>query len=82
MHHLRIMSTSLCRSITRRRRAERDHPCGGIEEAEQGISRQLIGEAAHLSGKIYSPFQMFATGQQFLEKLRYIHRNPVRRGLM
>ena len=51
-----------------------------LKSLKQGISRQLIGEAAHLWQKRYYDFNV-RDRQQFLEKLRYIHRNPVRRGL-
>jgi putative transposase len=51
-----------------------------LKSLKQGISRKLIGEAAHLWQKRYYDFNV-RDRQQFVEKLRYIHRNPVKRGL-
>ena len=44
------------------------------------MSRRLIGEAEHFWQKRYYDFYV-RTYRQFVEKLRYIHRNPVKRGL-
>ena len=51
-----------------------------IKSLKQGVSRRLIGEAEHFWQKRYYDFNIRGR-QQFLEKLRYIHRNPVKRGL-
>jgi hypothetical protein len=49
-------------------------------ELKQGVSRRLIGEAEHFWQKRYYDFNI-RNQRQFAEKLRYIHRNPVKRGL-
>ncbi len=51
-----------------------------IKSLKQGISRRLIGEAEHFWQKRYYDFNV-RNHPQFMEKLRYIHRNPVKRGL-
>jgi len=51
-----------------------------LKSLKQGVSRKLLGEAAHLWQKRYYDFNI-RDREQFLEKLRYIHRNPVERGL-
>ena len=47
---------------------------------KQGVSRRLIGEAEHFWHKRYYDFNI-RNHSQFVEKLRYIHCNPVERGL-
>jgi REP-associated tyrosine transposase len=54
--------------------------CDAIQSFKQGVSRRLIGAAEHFWQKRYYDFNI-RDEQQFFEKLRYIHRNPVRRGL-
>ena len=51
-----------------------------IKSLKQGVSRRLVGEAEHFWQKRYYDFNV-RNRRQFMEKLRYIHRNPVRRGL-
>jgi putative transposase len=51
-----------------------------LKSLKQGVSRRLIGHAEHFWQKRYYDFNI-RTPQQFAEKLRYIHRNPVKRGL-
>ncbi len=51
-----------------------------LKSLKQGVSRRWIGEAAHFWQKRYYDFNICDYGQ-FVEKLRYIHRNPVKRGL-
>jgi hypothetical protein len=51
-----------------------------IKSLKQGVSRSLIGEADHFWQKRYYDFNI-RDHPQFMEKLRYIHRNPVKRGL-
>ncbi len=51
-----------------------------IKSLKQGVSRRLIGEAEHFWQKRYYDFNV-RNEAQFVEKLRYIHRNPVVRGL-
>ena len=47
---------------------------------KQGVSRRLIGNADHFWQKQYYDFNI-RNYPQFVEKLRYIHRNPVKAGL-
>jgi putative transposase len=47
---------------------------------KQGVSRRLIGDAEHFWQKRYYDFNI-RDYPQFVEKLRYIHRNPVKAGL-
>ena len=51
-----------------------------IQSLKQGVSRRWIGEAEHFWQKRYYNFNL-RDCRQFVEKLRYIHRNPVKRGL-
>jgi len=51
-----------------------------LKSLKQGVSRRLIGEAEHFRQKRYYDFNV-RNEAQFVEKLRYIHRNPVKRGL-
>src|ERR1700677_4538702 len=51
-----------------------------IKSLKQGVSRRLIGEAEHFWQKRYYDFNV-GNEPQFVEKLRYIHNNPVKRGL-
>lgn len=51
-----------------------------IKSLKQGVSRRLSGDAGHFWQRRYYDFNVRDYGQ-FVEKLRYIHRNPVDRGL-
>jgi len=51
-----------------------------LKSLKQGVSRRLIRDAEHFWQKRYYDFNI-RNRQQFVEKLRYIHRNPVKRGL-
>ena len=51
-----------------------------LKSLKQGVSRRLIGDAEHFWQKRYYDFNI-RNHRQFVEKLRYIHRNPVKRGL-
>jgi putative transposase len=51
-----------------------------LKSLKQGVSRRLIGEAEHFWQKRYYDFNV-RNYPQFAEKLGYIHRNPVKRGL-
>jgi putative transposase len=51
-----------------------------LKSLKQGVSRRLIGEAEHFWQKRYYDFNI-RDERQFAEKLGYIHRNPVQRGL-
>ncbi len=51
-----------------------------LKSLKQGVARRLIGDAKHFWQKRYYDFNI-RNKAQFVEKLRYIHRNPVKRGL-
>jgi putative transposase len=51
-----------------------------LKSLKQRVSRRLIAEAEHFWQKRYYDFNI-RDEMQFKEKLRYIHRNPVQRGL-
>ena len=51
-----------------------------LKSLKQGVARRLIGDADISGGRTLLRFQ-FAIMEQFVEKLHYIHWNPVRRGL-
>jgi len=51
-----------------------------LKSLKQRVSRRLIGEAEHFWQKRYYDFNL-RNHRQCVEKLRYIHRNPVNRGL-
>jgi putative transposase len=51
-----------------------------VKSLKQGSSRRLIGGAEHFWQKRYYDFNI-RNHAQFVEKLDYIHRNPVKRGL-
>jgi putative transposase len=51
-----------------------------IKSLKQGVARRFIGNAEHFWQKRYYDFNV-RNHRQFVEKLRYIHRNPVKREL-
>jgi len=51
-----------------------------LKSLKQGVSRRLIGDADHFWQKRYYDFNI-RNYPQFVEKLRYLHRNPVKAGL-
>jgi len=51
-----------------------------LKSLKQGVSRRLCGDAEHFWQKRYYDFNI-RNYPQFVEKLRYIHRNPVKGGL-
>jgi len=51
-----------------------------LKSLKQGVSRRLLGNGEHFWQKRYYDFNI-RNYPQFVEKLRYIHRNPVKRGL-
>ncbi len=51
-----------------------------IKSLKQGVARRLMGDAPHFWQKRYYDFNV-RTEEQFREKLRYIHRNPVKKEL-
>ena len=52
---------------------------GALKSLKQGGSRRRIDEAEHFWQKRYYDFNV-RNEREFVEKLRYIHRNPVKRG--
>ena len=59
---------------------QRDTLAEALKSLKQGVARRLVGEADHFWQKRYYDFNV-RHYPQFVEKLRYIHRNPVKRGL-
>src|ERR1035437_8876170 len=59
---------------------ERGMLADALKSLKQGVSRRLVGEAEHFWQKRYYDFNV-RNYRQFVEKLRYIHRNPVKREL-
>jgi putative transposase len=51
-----------------------------LKSLKQGVARRLIGDAEHFWQKRYYDFNI-RDHAQFVEKLHYIHCNPVKRGL-
>ena len=51
-----------------------------LKSLKQGVSRRLIENAEHFWQKRYYDFNI-RDYPQFMEKLRYIHRNPLKAGL-
>jgi len=51
-----------------------------LKSLKQGVSRRLIGTAEHFWEKRYYDHNV-RSYEKFHEKLRYLHRNPVKRGL-
>ena len=62
------------------REPQRDTLADALKSLKQGVSRRLIGEAEHFWQKRYYDFNI-RNYPQLVEKLRYIHRNPVKAGL-
>ena len=52
-----------------------------IQAIKQSVSRKLIGEREHFWQKRYYDFNVW-NYEKKIEKLKYIHRNPVKRGLV
>ena len=51
-----------------------------LKSLKQGVARHLLAEGEHFWQKRYYDFNI-RNDRQFVEKLRYMHRNPVERGL-
>ncbi len=58
----------------------RDTLAAAIKSLKQSVLRQLIGDREHFWQKRYYDFNV-CTYPRHIEKLRYIHRNPLKRGL-
>ena len=52
-----------------------------VQAIKQSVSRQLIGNRDHFSQEQYYDFNVWSLAKQ-KEKVKYIHRNPVRRELV
>src|SRR5713101_4346211 len=59
---------------------QQDTLADALKSLKQGVARRLIGDADHFWQKRYYDFNI-RNYPQFVEKLRYIHRNPVTAGL-
>src|SRR5438128_6053390 len=59
---------------------QQDTLADALKSLKQGVSRRLIGDAEHFRQKRYYDFNI-RNYSQFVEKLRYMHRNPVKAGL-
>ena len=59
---------------------QHDTVADAIKSLKQGVARRLIGDAEHFWQKRYYDFNI-RDERQFVEKLRYIHCNPIKRGL-
>lgn len=59
---------------------ERATRADALKSLKQGVLRRLIGDAKRFWQKRYYDFNI-RNEPQFGEKLRYIHRNPMKRGL-
>ena len=59
---------------------QRDTLADALKSLKQGVSRRLIADAEHFWQKRYYDFNV-RDYAQFVEKLRYIHPNPVKAGL-
>jgi putative transposase len=54
---------------------------GAVQAIKQSVSRKLIAGREHFWQARYYDFNVF-TAEKRIEKLKYIHRNPVKRGLV
>ncbi len=52
-----------------------------LQALKQSVARRLIGDQKHFWQARYYDFNVY-TGKKRVEKLRYMHRNPVKRGLV
>jgi putative transposase len=59
---------------------QRDTPADALKSLKQGVSRRLTGDAEHFCQKRYYDFNI-RNYPQFVEKLRYMYRKPVKQGL-
>jgi len=60
---------------------ERGSLAKALQVLKQSVARRLIGDRAHFWEARYYDFNVFSAKKR-VEKLRYIHRNPVKRGLV
>ncbi len=60
---------------------ERETLAIALQALKQSVSRQLIGREKHFWQARYYDFNVWSRMKR-IEKLRYMHRNPVKRGLV
>ena len=60
---------------------ERSTLARALQALKQSVSRRLIGNRPHFWQARYYDFNVW-TPKKRIEKLRYLHRNPVKRGLV
>jgi putative transposase len=60
---------------------ERSTPARALQAMKQSVARRLIGEEKRFWQARYYDFNVW-TVKKRVEKLRYMHRNPVKRGLV
>jgi len=60
---------------------ERGPLASAVQAIKQSVARKLIGDNQHFWQARYYDFNVW-TARKRVEKLRYIHRNPVKRGLV
>jgi putative transposase len=60
---------------------ERGTLASAVQAMKESVSRRLIGGREHFWQARYYDFNVF-TAKKRIEKLKYIHRNPVVRGLV
>ena len=59
---------------------QQDTLADALKSLKQGVARRLIGDAEHFWQKRYYDFNI-RNYRQFVGKLRYVHRNPMKAGL-
>src|SRR5208282_2932128 len=60
---------------------ERGTLASAVQAIKQSVARRLIGDSPHFWQARYYDFNVW-TKKKRIEKLKYIHRNPVKRGLV
>ncbi len=60
---------------------ERGTLASAVQAIKQSVARRLIGDSPHFWQARYYDFNVW-TKTKRIEKLKYIHRNPVKRGLV
>jgi putative transposase len=62
-------------------KSERETLAKALQALKQSVSRQLIEQGKHFWHTRYCDFNVWSRMKR-IEKLRYMHRNPVKRGLV
>ena len=60
---------------------DRESVATALKAVKQSVARRLVGRGEHFWQGRYYDFNV-RTGKKRIEKLRYMHRNPVKRGLV